>query len=95
MKIKLTQEILNKIILEVKQEQQQKQSLLQSLRVKLRKWLDTLSPEEREIVHRTFRKKTATELLNWCGEAQDRLSGKWDNEQFNRKKEIAKLNKDK
>ena len=95
MSIKLTEQMLNEIILEVIFEQQEKQSLLQSLRRKLRKWLNTLSPEEQELIRRTFRKKTATELLNWCGQAQDRLSGKWDNEQFNRKKEIAKLNRKK
>ena len=95
MTIKLTEAMLNRLIDETILEVKQEHTLLQGLRTKLRKWLETLSPEEQAIIRSTFRKKSAMEMLQWCGAASDRLSGKWDNEEFNRRKEIAKLNKKK
>ena len=93
MRRKLTKAMLDEMIRRTIIEVQQERTLIQDLRMKLKKWLDTLSPEEREIVRRTFKQKNAMEMLRWCGMAQDAVSGKWDNEAFNRKKELAKINK--
>ena len=95
MKRKLTKTMLDEMIRITILEVQQERTVKMQLRKKLKDWLDTLTTEERAIISRAFKKKSAMEMLRWCGMAQDAVSGKWDNEEFNRKKEIAKLNKQK
>jgi hypothetical protein len=51
---------------------------------KLKKFLDQLSPQEREIISKALqRNKWSTQqLLNWCGDARDKLDGKDDDEKL-------------
>ncbi len=93
--MKITIKQLDRMIEETITEVREEQTMLQTVRKKLQSFLQSLSPEERGIIAGTFRKKTAGELLAWCGDANDLISGKRDNEEFDRKMKLAKHNKQK
>ncbi len=93
--MKITIKQLDLMIEETVREMREEQTMLQTVRRKLQSFLQSLSPEERGIIAGTFRKKTAGELLAWCGEANDLISGKADDQAFDRRLKLAKHNKQK
>ena len=93
--MKITIKQLDKIIESTIREVRKEQSLLKIVRKKLQSFLKSLSPPEQEIIVRTFRKKSVKELLAFCGEANDLISGKADDQEFDRKLKLAKHNKQK
>lgn len=73
-----------------------KQNLVLKVRQKLKKWLNQLSPEERAIVVTALQKNkwTTEQLLNWCGDARDKLDGKDDDEKLKQLQFQQKVQKD-
>ena len=71
-----------------------KANLVLKVRQKLKKWLNQLSPEERAIVVSSFKKPTTEELLDFCGNARDKLDGKDDDEALKLKQFHQKVKKD-
>ena len=69
-------------------------NLVSRVKMKLKRWLGQLSPEERAIVVSSLQKPTATELLDWCGDARDKLDGRDDDEQLKQQQFRQKLKKD-
>ena len=55
-------------------------NLVSRVKVKLKKWLSQLPPEERAIVVSALQKPTTAQLLDFCGDARDKLDGKDDDE---------------
>lgn len=68
-------------------------SLLKTVKLKLKNWLNHLSPEERAIVVSSLQKPSADDLLDWCGDAKDKLDGKDDDEALKVKQFQQKVKK--
>lgn len=71
-----------------------KDNLVLKVRQKLKKWLSQLSPEEQAIVVSSLKKPTTEELLDWCGDAKDKLDGKDDDERLKLQQFQQKVRKD-
>lgn len=71
-----------------------KQNLVLKVRRKLKKWLSQLPPEEQAIVISSLEKPTAQQLLDWCGNAKDKLDGKDDDEALKLQQFHQKVKKD-
>jgi len=69
-------------------------NLVSRVKVKLKKWLSQLPPEERAIVVSALQKPTTNQLLDFCGDARDKLDGKDDDEQLKIQQFKQKIKKD-